>query len=166
MNTSDFLEAIMSDKAGLFAFSTNHRIPLSFPILGHCLAKNGKKMGFMACPITSAGLAFLLGMAGQGPWQQVMHHCRNITEATLCLYQLIWRKEQASGLASAAETIKIAVDAGLAGCSLRGSHRPTRKIHFDLSLAVRRISTAAESQNACDPDFVITARAENFCGQS
>ncbi|WP_179136396.1 isocitrate lyase/phosphoenolpyruvate mutase family protein, partial [Klebsiella quasivariicola] len=42
-----------------------------------------EKMGFMALATTSAGLAFSLGMAeGQVPWQQVMHHCRNITEAT------------------------------------------------------------------------------------
>ncbi|MDE4761221.1 isocitrate lyase/PEP mutase family protein, partial [Klebsiella pneumoniae] len=56
----------------------------------------------------------------------------------------------------------IAVDTGLAGCSLE-DHTGRPEVHiFDLSLAVERIYAAVESRDACDPDFVITARAENF----
>lgn len=120
-------------------------------------------MGFSALATTSAGLAFSLGVAeGQVPWQQVIHHCRTIAAATALPVSADLEKGTGNSPESAAETIKIAVEAGLAGCSLEDyTGQPDDPI-FDISLAVERISAAAESRDVCDPDFVITARAENF----
>lgn len=122
-----------------------------------------EKMGFMALATTSAGLAFSLGLAeGQASWQQVIAHCRNIVAATPLPVSADLEKGIGDSPDSAAQTIKIAVDAGLAGCSLEDyTGRPEAPV-FDLSLAVERIAAAAESRDSCDPDFVITARAENF----
>ena len=122
-----------------------------------------EKMGFMALATTSAGLAFSLGLAeGQASWQQVIAHCRNIVAATPLPVSADLEKGIGDSPDSAAQTIKIAVDAGLAGCSLEDyTGRPEAPV-FDFSLAVERIAAAAESRDSCDPDFVITARAENF----
>lgn len=122
-----------------------------------------EKMGFMALATTSAGLAFSLGVAeGQVPWQHVIHHCRHLVAATALPVSADLEKGAGDSPESAAETIRIAVDTGLAGCSLEDySGRPEDPI-FDVSLAVERISAAVESRNTHDPDFVITARAENF----
>lgn len=122
-----------------------------------------EQMGFMALATTSAGLTFSLGVAeGQVSWQQTIHHCRNLAAATALPVSADLEKGAGNSPDSAAETIEIAVDAGLAGCSLEDySGRPDDPI-FDLSLAAERIAAAAESRAICDPDFVITARAENF----
>ncbi|GLW38287.1 2-methylisocitrate lyase [Pectobacterium actinidiae] len=122
-----------------------------------------EKMGFMALATTSAGLAFSLGVTeGQVPWQQTIHHCRNIAEATTLPVSADLEKGMGDSPDSAAETIRIAVDAGLAGCSLEDHTGQPEAPIFDLHLAVERISAAVESRDACDPNFVITARAENF----
>ncbi|MDM3101552.1 isocitrate lyase/phosphoenolpyruvate mutase family protein [Citrobacter sp. Cf134] len=122
-----------------------------------------EKMGFLALATTSAGLAFSLGVAeGQVSWQQIIEHCRNIAAATRLPVSADLEKGIGDSPESAAQTIKIAIDAGLAGGSLEDySGRPEAPV-FDLSLAVERIAAAAESRDRCDPDFVLTARAENF----
>lgn len=122
-----------------------------------------ENIGFLALATTSAGLAFSLGMPeGKVPWQQTLHHCRAIAEATTLPVSADLEKGIGDSPESAAETIKIAIDAGLAGCSLEDyTGRPENPI-FDLSLAVDRIEAAAESRDAFDHNFVITARAENF----
>lgn len=157
-------ETFMSDKSR--AFRLLHDSQKTFVIPNPWdtgTARILEKMGFMSLATTSAGLAFSLGMAeGQVPWQQILHHCRSIAEATTLPVSADLEKGTGDSPESAAETIKIAVDTGLAGCSLEDhTGRPENPI-FDLSLAVERISAAAESRDACDPDFVITARAENF----
>jgi 2-methylisocitrate lyase-like PEP mutase family enzyme len=121
------------------------------------------RMGFKALATTSAGLAFSLGVAeGQVCWQQTIEHCRNIAAATTLPVSADLEKGIGDSPESAAQTIKIAIDTGVAGCSLEDySGQPADPI-FDLSLAVERIAAAAQSRDACDPDFVITARAENF----
>lgn len=122
-----------------------------------------ENMGFMALATTSAGLAFSLGMVeGQVLWQQTIQHCRDIVNATTLPVSADLEKGTGDSPQSAAETIKIAVDTGLAGCSLEDHTGRAKDPIFDLSLAVERISAAAESRDACDPNFVITARAENF----
>lgn len=122
-----------------------------------------ERMGFAALATTSAGLAFSLGMPeGQVPWQQMIDHCRTIAQATSLPVSADLEKGIGDSPQSAAQTINIAVAAGLAGCSLEDHTGQAEKPVFDLGLAVDRIAAAAESRDACDPDFVITARAENF----
>ncbi len=122
-----------------------------------------EKMGFSALATTSAGLAFSLGVAeGQVSWQQVMQHCRTLVAATALPVSADLEKGAGDSPESAAQTIRMAAEAGLAGCSLEDyTGQPATPV-FDLSLAVERIAAAAESRDMHDPDFVITARAENF----
>lgn len=122
-----------------------------------------EKMGFMALATTSAGLAFSLGLTeGQVSWQQTIDHCRNMAAATALPVSADLEKGIGDSPESAAETVKMAIDTGLAGCSLEDYSGRAEAPIFDLSLAVDRIAAAAQSRDARDPDFVLTARAENF----
>lgn len=122
-----------------------------------------EKMGFQALATTSAGLAFSLGLPeGQVPWHMTLQHCRALVAATSLPVSADLEKGIGDSPQSAAESIRMAIDTGLAGCSLEDySGRPEAPV-FDLTLASERIAAAVSQRNALDRDFVITARAENF----
>lgn len=63
-----------------------------------------------------------------------------------------------------AETVRRAIDAGLAGCSIEdGTGNPDDPL-YDIGLATERIRAAVEAATGADgsPCIVLTARAENF----
>ncbi len=63
--------------------------------------------------------------------------------------------------ATVAETVRLAIAAGLAGCSIEdapGDGRP-----HDVMLAVERVAAAVETARTAGFPFLITARAENHC---
>jgi 2-methylisocitrate lyase-like PEP mutase family enzyme len=63
--------------------------------------------------------------------------------------------------AGVAATVRLAVDTGLAGCSVEDfSRRPDAPI-YDAGLAAERVAAAIEAAHAGPVHFVITARAEN-----
>ncbi|PTY07140.1 2-methylisocitrate lyase [Opitutaceae bacterium EW11] len=60
-----------------------------------------------------------------------------------------------------AETVRLAIETGLAGCSIEdaaGDGKP-----LDLSLATERVAAAVEVARKAPFPFLITARAENYC---
>ena len=62
----------------------------------------------------------------------------------------------------AAETIRLAAAAGLAGGSIEDGPADKRAPVYDLGLAVARVEAAAAAARALDFPFVFTARAEHF----
>ncbi|WP_269584745.1 isocitrate lyase/PEP mutase family protein [Roseibium sp. Sym1] len=58
------------------------------------------------------------------------------------------------------ETVKGAIEVGLAGCSIEDYSQDPRHPYYDLDLAVDRIKAAVEAKNGTAPDFVLTARSE------
>ncbi len=61
-----------------------------------------------------------------------------------------------------AETIRLAADAGLVGCTIEDSTGDTAKPLYDLSMAAERIAAAAEAVRALPFPFMLTARAHNL----
>ena len=59
-----------------------------------------------------------------------------------------------------AETVRLLIEAGAAGCSLEDWDPATGAIE-DVGLAAERVAEAAEAARAADPDLVVTGRAEN-----
>ncbi|TYC54124.1 isocitrate lyase/phosphoenolpyruvate mutase family protein [Rhodobacterales bacterium] len=59
-----------------------------------------------------------------------------------------------------AETIRGAIEAGLAGCSIEDYTTRSSRPYYDLDLAVERIRAAADARDRLAPDFVLTARSE------
>lgn len=61
-----------------------------------------------------------------------------------------------------AETIRLAADAGLVGCTIEDSTGNPEKPLYDDSLAVERIAAAAEAKRKLPFPFLLSARAHNF----
>jgi 2-methylisocitrate lyase-like PEP mutase family enzyme len=62
----------------------------------------------------------------------------------------------------AADTVRLAAKAGLAGCSIEDVSEGRGKAPYDLSLAAERVRAAAEAAHSMPFPFTLTARAENF----
>lgn len=120
-------------------------------------------MGFKALATTSAGMAFSLGVKeGNVGRDQVITHCRSLVEATDLPVSADLEKGFGDSPESAAETIRVAFNIGLAGCSLEDHTGNANHPLYDFQLAVERIQAAAEACKALPRDFVLTARCENF----
>lgn len=120
-------------------------------------------MGFPALATTSAGMAFSAGQPeGVAARAQVLAHCRSIVDATALPVSADLEKGFGDDPDSAAETVRAAAAAGLAGCSLEDHTGDRSQPIYDHGLAVERIAAAAEAARGLDRDFVLTARAENF----
>lgn len=63
---------------------------------------------------------------------------------------------------AAAETVRMAAEAGLVGCSIEDFTGDANQPLFDIQRAAERISAAAEAAKALPFPFTLTARAENF----
>ena len=61
-----------------------------------------------------------------------------------------------------AETIRLAADVGLVGCTIEDASENQESPLYDLSLAVERIAAAAEAAHALPFPFMLTARTHNL----
>lgn len=120
-------------------------------------------MGFEALATTSAGLAFSLGVPeGLLGRDQVLAHCRDMVEATPLPVSADLEKGFGDDPETVAETVRLAAETGLAGCSIEDHTGNVDKPVFEFSHTVERIAAAVEAARALPDDFMLTARAENF----
>ena len=118
-------------------------------------------MGFSALATTSAGMAFAMGLReGRAGDTAVLDHCRSIVGATALPVSADLEYGLGHSPESAAETIAVAAETGLAGCSLEDFTGDPANPIFDFDHAVERIAAASEAACALSHDFVLTARAE------
>jgi 2-methylisocitrate lyase-like PEP mutase family enzyme len=120
-------------------------------------------LGFEALATTSAGLAFSLGRPeGRLSQEEVLAHCRAIADATPLPVSADLEKGFGDSPESVAETIRVAAETGLAGCSIEDHTGRRDDPIYDATLAVERIAAAVEAARGLGRDFVLTARCENF----
>ena len=120
-------------------------------------------MGYEALATTSAGFAFSLGLPdGAITRDQALAHSRDIVGATELPVSADLEKCFADDPAGVAETIRLAADTGLAGCSVEDSTGRRDAPIFDFELAVERVAAAVAAARGLPSDFVLTARSENF----
>lgn len=116
-------------------------------------------LGFKALATTSGGFAASLGrLDGSVTREQAVAHAAAITAATGLPVNGDFENCFAHDPATAAETVRLAVEAGIAGCSIEdwsGSEI------YEHRLAVERVAAAAEAAHAGPVQLVLTARAEN-----
>jgi 2-methylisocitrate lyase-like PEP mutase family enzyme len=120
-------------------------------------------LGFEALATTSLGLANMLGRADSVVTRaEVIENCRIIAAATDLPVNADLENCFAHPPAEAAETIRMAAEAGAVGGSIEDySGDPANPIYaFDL--AVARVRAAAEVAHALPTPFLLTARAENL----
>jgi 2-methylisocitrate lyase-like PEP mutase family enzyme len=120
-------------------------------------------LGFRALATTSSGFAATLGrLDGSVTREQAVAHAAAIVAAT----ELPVTADLENGFADdphgVADTIALALEAGLAGCSVEDfSGRDDAPI-YDAALAAERIAAAAEVAHAGPVRLVLTARSENY----
>jgi len=125
-------------------------------------AKLLDSLGFEALATTSSGFAATLGrLDGSVSREEALAHAASIVAATDRPVSADLENCFADDPAGVAATVRLAVDTGLAGCSVEDfSRRPDAPI-YDAGLAAERVAAAIEAAHAGPVHFVITARAEN-----
>jgi 2-methylisocitrate lyase-like PEP mutase family enzyme len=120
-------------------------------------------LGFEALATTSSGFASTLGrLDGSVSREDALTHAASIVAATDRPVSADLENCFAEDPDGVAATVRLAIDTGLAGCSVEDfGRRPDARI-YDAGLASERVAAAAEAAHAGPVHFVITARAENL----
>jgi 2-methylisocitrate lyase-like PEP mutase family enzyme len=123
-------------------------------------AKLLASLGFEALATTSSGFAATLGRVDNSvSREEALAHSAAIVAATPLPVSADLENGFADDAEGVAETVRGAVDAGLAGCSIEDSTGREDEPLYALEHAAERIAAAAE---AAGGRLVLTARAENF----
>jgi len=118
-------------------------------------------LGFEALATTSAGAAFAMGlMDGALGRDAILANAGAIAAATDLPVNADLENCFADAPEAAAETIRRAAAAGLAGGSIEDADATLAIYPFDQ--AVERVAAAVEAAREAPAGFVLTARAENF----
>ena len=117
-------------------------------------------LGFKALATTSSGFAAALGKAdGATTREEALANCRAIAAATPLPVNGDLENGYGDRPEDAAETVRLAAEAGLAGCSIEDY---SGTAIYDIGLAKERIAAAVEAARGLSADFMLTARAENL----
>lgn len=154
------------DKA--IRFQELHRGPGAFAVPNPWDASSARilsGLGFQALATSSGAFAATLGLRdGQVTRGQTLALARTIVEATDLPVSADLENGFGDSPESAAETIRLAAGAGLAGGSIEDAPGAggQGRVLYDITLAAERVSAAAEAARALPFPFVLTARTENY----
>lgn len=124
-------------------------------------AKLLASLGFKALATTSGGSAATLGrLDGSMNLEEAIASATAIVEATDLPVSADLENGFADDAAGVAETMRLALDAGLAGASVEDYSRQDEAL-YDVGVASERIAAAAEAAHGGPSRLVLTARAEN-----
>jgi 2-methylisocitrate lyase-like PEP mutase family enzyme len=126
-------------------------------------AKVLASLGFKALATTSSGAAATVGqMDGTLTRDEAIAHAAAIVGATEL--PVSGDLENCFGVdaAGVAETVRLALSVGLAGCSVEDSTGDADRPIFELAEATERVTAAAEVAHGSSVHLVLTARAENY----
>jgi 2-methylisocitrate lyase-like PEP mutase family enzyme len=148
------------------AFRALHERPGCFLIPNPWDAGSAKvlaALGYEALATTSLGVANILGRAtGSVSRDEVIANARQIVEATDLPVNADLENCFAHEPAAAAETIRLAAEAGLAGGSIEDYSGDAQAPIYDFDLSVQRVRAAVAVARSLPVPFVLTARAENL----
>jgi 2-methylisocitrate lyase-like PEP mutase family enzyme len=148
------------------AFRALHERPGAFIIPNPWDAGTARLLaasGFEALATTSLGLANMLGRADSAVSRtEVIANCRVIAEATDLPVNADLENCFAHEPEAAAETIRLAAEAGMVGGSIEDYSGDRTKPIYDFDLAVARVRAAVQVAHGLPVRFVLTARAENL----
>jgi 2-methylisocitrate lyase-like PEP mutase family enzyme len=156
--------ATQQDKA--LAFRRLHQRPGAFVIPNPWdvgTARALAQLGFEALATTSAGMAFSLGVRdGQVGRERAMQHARQLVAATELPVSADLENGFGDDSQTVAETIRLAGETGLVGCSIEDATGRKDDPIYDEGLAVQRVQAAVEAARALEFPFTLTARCENY----
>jgi 2-methylisocitrate lyase-like PEP mutase family enzyme len=122
-------------------------------------------LGLEALGTTSAGLAFSLGRPdGRGALtrQQSLENAASIVLATSLPVSADLENGYGDRPEDCAETILLAAEKGLVGCTLEDATGITENPIYDIGLSIERVRASALAARRLPFPFLLTARAENF----
>ena len=120
-------------------------------------------LGFQALATSSAASASSLGRKDGGLTRdEALAHARLIVEETDLPVSADLEKGFGDAPELVAETVRLAADVGLVGCTIEDATGHEHGPLYDFDLAVERIAAAAEAARSRSSPFVLTARAHNF----
>jgi 2-methylisocitrate lyase-like PEP mutase family enzyme len=124
-------------------------------------AKLLASLGFQALATTSSGHAASLGRLDYGVTrEEALAHAAALVDATDVPVSADLEECFALDAAGVGETVRLALDAGLAGCSIE-DWDPREQRLYDIEEAAERVAAAADVAHAGPVRLVLTARAEN-----
>jgi len=120
-------------------------------------------LGFQALATSSAASATSLGRRDGGLTRdEALGHARVIADATDLPVSADLEKGFGDAPEIVAETVRLAAEVGLVGCTIEDSTGNPERPLYDQRLAVERIAAAAEAAHSLPFPFSLTARAHNF----
>jgi 2-methylisocitrate lyase-like PEP mutase family enzyme len=122
-------------------------------------AKLFQSLGFKAIATTSSGHAATLGrLDGRVSRDEALEHCAALVAATDLPVSADLEDGFATDPAGVAETVRLAAEAGLAGCSIEDFGGGEI---YDAGRATERVAAAVEAAHSGSRRLVLTARCEN-----
>ena len=118
-------------------------------------------LGAQAIGTTSAGHAFTLGRPDMGhvTRDEALAHAEALVAATPLPVSGDFENGYGAAPETVADTIRLAAEAGLAGCSIEDTDLPGTGA-YQRAFAVERVRAAAAAARALPRDFVFVARAD------
>jgi 2-methylisocitrate lyase-like PEP mutase family enzyme len=118
-------------------------------------------VGYQALATTSSGYAASLGRLDYGVTRdEALAHAVALVAATDAPVSADLEDCFAADFDGVADTVRLALDAGLAGCSIEDWDPRERRL-YDKDEAAERVAAAAQAAHAGPVHLVLTARAEN-----
>lgn len=126
-------------------------------------AKLLASLGFEALATTSSGFAATLGrLDGSVTRDEALAHAETIVTATDLPVSADLENGFAHEPEGVAQTMRLALEAGLAGCSVEDFTGRDEDPIYPLELAAERVAAAAEASHSGPGRLVLTARSENY----
>ena len=122
-----------------------------------------QSMGFKALASTSSGCAWTLGRPDNGlPREAVLAHLHAMVAATDLPLNADYENGFAADAAGVAESVRLAVETGVAGLSIEDSTGDATRPLFDIGRAVERLRSARRAIDEAGGDTMLVGRAECF----
>jgi 2-methylisocitrate lyase-like PEP mutase family enzyme len=120
-------------------------------------------LGFKALATTSSGFAWSHGHAdGRMSRDRVLDHLTDMVEATNLPINADFENGFGTDVEAVADSVRLAVQSGVAGLSIEDSTGNAAAPLFDLDTAVERMRTARKAIDKAGADTMLIGRAECF----
>jgi 2-methylisocitrate lyase-like PEP mutase family enzyme len=120
-------------------------------------------MGFKAVASTSSGYAWSTGRPDHGIGRgEMLEHLRALCAAIDLPVNADFESGFARDAAGVAESVRLVIDAGVAGFSIEDHDRETKGRLYDLPTAVERICAARAAIDRSGHDVILVARTEGL----
>jgi 2-methylisocitrate lyase-like PEP mutase family enzyme len=122
-----------------------------------------QSLGFKALATTSSGFAWSQGLPDGGSSRdQVLAHLHELVAATDLPLNADFESGYAADAAGVAESVRLAVETGIAGLSIEDSTGDPAKPLYDQATALERIRAARKAIDKAGGDVLLVGRAECF----